>query len=68
MVSWYSRKQTYVALSITKAKYIALSVAICEAVWLHKLLVDLFGHVLDSIVIPRHGVEKGSNGAIPSYR
>jgi hypothetical protein len=51
MVSWCSRKQTYVALSTAKAEYIALSVAVCELVWLHKLLADLFGHVLDSTVI-----------------
>ena len=51
MVSWCSRKQTFVALSTAEAEYIALSVAVCEAVWLHNLLVDLFGHVLDSIVI-----------------
>jgi hypothetical protein len=41
----------YVALSTTEAEYIALSVAVCEAVWLHKLLADLFGHVLDSTII-----------------
>ena len=29
-----------------------------EAVWICKILADLFGHVLDSIVIPRHGVEE----------
>jgi hypothetical protein len=67
MVSSCSRKQTYVALSITQTKYIALSVAVHEAVWLRKLLVDLFGHVLDSTVIPRHGAEEGSIGVVPSY-
>jgi hypothetical protein len=51
MVSWCSRKQTYVALSTVEAEYIALSVAFREVVWLHKLLADLFGHVLDSTVI-----------------
>jgi hypothetical protein len=40
-----------VALSTAEAEYIALSVAVHEAVWLHKLLADLFGHVLDSTVI-----------------
>jgi hypothetical protein len=68
MVSWCSRKQTYVALSIVEEEYIALSVAVREAVWLRKLLVDLFGHLLDSTVIPRHGAEEGSTGAVPSYR
>jgi hypothetical protein len=51
MVSWCSRKQTSVALSTAEAEYIALSVAVREAVWLRKLLADLFGHVLDSTVI-----------------
>jgi hypothetical protein len=51
MVSWCSRKQTSVVLSIAEEEYIALSVAICKAVWLHKILADLFGHVLDSTVI-----------------
>jgi hypothetical protein len=40
-----------VALSTTKAEYITLSVAVLEEVWLCKFLVDLFGRVLDSIVI-----------------
>jgi hypothetical protein len=51
MVSWCSRKQTYVALITAEAEYIALSVAVCEAMWLRKILADLFGHVLDSTVI-----------------
>jgi hypothetical protein len=68
MVSWCSRKHTYVALSIAKEEYIALSVVVHEAVWLCKLLVDLFGHVVDSTVIPRHGAKEGSTGAIPSYK
>jgi hypothetical protein len=51
MVSWCSRKQTYVALSTAEAEYITLCVAVHEAVWLRKLLLDLFGHEMDSIVI-----------------
>jgi hypothetical protein len=53
IISWYSRKQRYVALSTTKAEYIALSVAVCEAVWLHKPLTNLFDHDMDSIIITR---------------
>jgi hypothetical protein len=68
MVSWCSRKQTSVSMSTVEAEYIALSVAVREVVWLRKLLVDLFGHVLDSSVIPIHGAEKCSTGAVPSYR
>ena len=51
MVSWCSRKQTSVAFSTAEVEYIALSVAVCDAVWLRKLLAYLFGHVLDSTVI-----------------
>jgi hypothetical protein len=38
-------------LSTTEAEYIALSMTVREAVWLHKLLADLFEHVLDSTII-----------------
>jgi hypothetical protein len=51
MVSWCNRKKTYVALSTTKADCIALCVAFCEAMWLRKLLADLFGHDMDSTII-----------------
>jgi hypothetical protein len=51
MVSWCSRKQSFVALSTAKAEYIALCVAVRKAVWLRKLLANLFGHEMDSTVI-----------------
>jgi hypothetical protein len=51
MVSWCNRKQSSVALSTTKAEYIALSVAVCEVVWLRKLLTDLFDHEMDNTII-----------------
>jgi hypothetical protein len=40
-----------VALSTAEAEYTTLSVAVCEAVWLCKLLTDLFDHEMDSTVI-----------------
>jgi hypothetical protein len=40
-----------VALSTAKEEYIALSVALCEAVWLRKLLIDLFDHEMDPTII-----------------
>jgi hypothetical protein len=42
IVSWFSRKQTSVALSSSEAEYMATSLASCEAIWLRKLLVGLF--------------------------
>ena len=42
MISWFSRKQTNIALSTTKAEYIAACSACNEAVWLRKMLSGLF--------------------------
>jgi hypothetical protein len=42
MTSWCSRKQKSVALSSAEAEYMAASTASCEAIWLRKLLVNLF--------------------------
>jgi hypothetical protein len=51
MVSWCSRKQSSVALITAEAEYIALSVVVCEAVWLHKIMNDLFNHEMDATTI-----------------
>jgi hypothetical protein len=51
MVSWCSKKQSSVALSTAEAKYIALIVVVHEAMWLRKLLTDLFGHEMDPTTI-----------------
>jgi hypothetical protein len=51
MVSWCNREHSSVALSTAKAEYIALSVVVCEAVWLRKLLTDLFDHEMDPTII-----------------
>ena len=50
-VSWYSRKQRSVALSLAEAEYMAASQAACEAIWMRKILVELFGSHLDPTVI-----------------
>ena len=34
MISWFSRKQSIVALSIAKAEYIIACSASCESIWL----------------------------------
>jgi hypothetical protein len=39
------------ALSTAEVEYIALSVAVHEAVWLRKLLTDLFDHEMDPTII-----------------
>jgi hypothetical protein len=51
MVSWCNRKRTSVALSTAEAEYIALCVVVRKAMWLRKLLAELFGHEMDSTVI-----------------
>eukprot|EP00253_Pinus_taeda_P023857 PITA_23857 len=50
-VSWYSRKQRSIALSIAEAEYMAASQAACEAIWMRKILVGLFGQMIDPTMI-----------------
>jgi hypothetical protein len=38
-------------LSIAEAEYIALSVVVHEAVWLRKILIELFDHDMDPTTI-----------------
>lgn len=40
-ISWSSKKQDVVALSSSKAEYVVVTSATCQAVWLRKLLVDI---------------------------
>jgi hypothetical protein len=48
LVSQFSRKQKSVALSSAKTEYMADS---CEAIWLRKMLVGLFGQKMPPTVI-----------------
>ena len=50
-VSWYSRKQRSMALSSVEVEYMAASLTACEAIWMRKILVGLFGSHLDPTVI-----------------
>eukprot|EP00253_Pinus_taeda_P025425 PITA_25425 len=50
-VSWYSKKQRSVALILAKAEYMASSQVACEAIWMRKILVGLFGQRMDQTVI-----------------
>ena len=51
IISWFSRKQTSIALSFTEVEYIVACMVAREAVWLRKLLVGLFGHMLEPTII-----------------
>jgi hypothetical protein len=51
MISWSSRKQKYVTLSIAEAEYMASCEACIEVVWLRKLISDLFDHTPKSTTI-----------------
>jgi hypothetical protein len=42
MISWQSRKQSSIVLNTVEAEYIVVCSASCEAIWLQKLLTDLF--------------------------
>eukprot|EP00253_Pinus_taeda_P025335 PITA_25335 len=50
-VSSYNRNQRSVALSSTKTEYMDASQAACEAIWMQKILVGLFGQMMDPTVI-----------------
>ena len=51
MVSWSSKKQGSITLSTAEAEYFSASDASREAVWLQKLLSDLFDTSLEPVVI-----------------
>jgi hypothetical protein len=51
MISWQSRKQSSISLSIAEAEYIAACSASCEAIWLRKLLTGLFDLEMKATVI-----------------
>jgi hypothetical protein len=51
MISWFSRKQTSVALSMVEAEYIATCSTSNEAMWLWKLLAGLFDLELEATCI-----------------
>ena len=51
MISWFSRKQSSVSLSMVEAEYIAACFASCEAIWLWKLMSGFFNLELDTTMI-----------------
>jgi len=50
-VSWYNMKQRFMAHNSAKVEYLVASQATCEAIWMRKILVGLFGQMMDSTVI-----------------
>ena len=53
VVSWCSKKQSCIALSTIKSKYLACSAAIQEAVWLRRFLqrLGVIAHVEDDVLL-----------------
>ena len=51
VISWFSRNQSFMALSAAEVEYVTTCLANCEAVWLRKLLYDLFDLQLDATCI-----------------
>jgi len=51
MISWSSKKHGSIAQSTAEAEYITASAASREAMWLRKLLSDLFSVELEPTII-----------------
>jgi hypothetical protein len=51
VVSWFNRKKKSMELSSTEVEYIASSQESCEAIWIYKLLIGLFGQNLQITII-----------------
>jgi hypothetical protein len=51
LISWGSKRQKSVALSTTKAEYMATCEACTEAIWLRKLISDLFDQIPELTII-----------------
>ena len=51
MISWFNKNQSCVALSTAEAEYVAACSASCEALWLRKVLFNLFDLQLETTCI-----------------
>ena len=51
MTSWYRRKHKFVALSSVEVEYMVASTASCEAIWLHKLILNLLKKQIETTKI-----------------
>lgn len=45
LISWSCKKQSSISLSTMEAEYIAMSKAATETMWLHQLIMELWGRV-----------------------
>lgn len=50
-ISWYIKKQGSMAHSSVEVEYMVVSQAACEAMWMRKIILGLFSHDMDLIVI-----------------
>nr|CAD1823506.1 unnamed protein product [Ananas comosus var. bracteatus] len=50
-VCWSSKKQHTMALSSSEAEYVALTTAACQAIWLRRILCDLYQKQTDPMII-----------------
>ena len=51
VISWFSRKQSYVAVSTAEVEYVETCSTSFEAVWLRNILSDLFDLQMDATCI-----------------
>jgi hypothetical protein len=49
--SWFNRKQKSISLSSTEVEYMEAILATCDAIWIWKLLMGLFGQEMETTVI-----------------
>jgi hypothetical protein len=51
MISWQSRKQSNISLSTVEEEYIVVCSTSCKAIWLRKLLTNLFDLEMEATTI-----------------
>ena len=51
MISWFSKKQSNVSLSIAEVEYIIACYSSCEAIWFQKMMSRVFEMDLGTTVI-----------------
>ena len=69
VVSWYSKKQSCIALSTMESEYVACSVAVQEAVWLRRFLkrLGVTTHVEDAVLLQSNSTSALAYAKDPKY-